>query len=193
MIAIGNFFVDPKNWMSALALLISFLSLLLSWRSGRRAHRALTISEGQEERRKPRLGIYLVRGYRRRGPKRQLFGFLVSVSNPTDTNNSIARAELQITYSLENGVKAVCRVQHADSLGGDASNDAAAAARIFSLPERIEAHQTLSGWFLFALDDSVIGERTVEGHSLILEDTHGISTDSGPMMVREWTHEGKEG
>jgi hypothetical protein len=183
---------DPKNWIAALALLISFLSLLLSWRSAKRADRALAISEGQEERRKPRLCIYLIRGYRRRAPRRQLFGFLVSVSNPTDTNNSIARAELQITYLLENEVKAACRIQHAGSLVEDASDNIAAAFHAFSLPERIDAHQTLSGWFVFGLDDSVIGDGTVEGHSLILEDTHGISADSGPLMVREWTHEANE-
>jgi len=64
-------------------------SLLISWRSGKRAARALAISESQEQRREPRLGTYLVRGYRRREANGQLFGFLVSITNPTDSNNSI--------------------------------------------------------------------------------------------------------
>jgi hypothetical protein len=183
---------DPKTCIAALALLVSFLSLFLSWRSGRRADRALVISEGQEQRRQPRLNIYLLRGYRRLAPKRQLFGFLVSVSNPTDANNSIARAELQITYLLENDVNVVSRVQHAQDLNDNKSSDTLGAATIFCLPARIDAHQTLSGWFLFALDDNVIGQGTVEAHCLILEDTHGISTDTGPIMVQEWTHDGKK-
>jgi hypothetical protein len=185
-------FADPKTSIAALALLVSFFSLLISWRSGKRAARALSISEGQEQRRQPRLGIYMVRGYRRRGSKRQLFGFLVSVTNPTDTNNSIARAELQITYLLEDDVNVVCRVSHAEGLDENALADPKGVANVFSLPAHIDAHQTLSGWFLFALDDSVIGKGTVDSHSLILEDTHGISTDTGPIMVREWSHEGKK-
>jgi hypothetical protein len=187
-----KFLTDPKTCISALALLISFFSMILSWLSGKRADRALAISEGQEKRRQPQLLVYLVKGYRRIEPKRQLFGFLVSVSNPTDINNSVARAELQITYLLENDVEAVCRIQHSQALGEHASGGTAEAATVLALPARIDAHQTMSGWLLFALDDKVIGERTVDGHRLILADTHGISTDTGPIMVREWTHESKK-
>ena len=188
-----NAFADLRTSIAALALVVSFFSLLISWRSGKRAARALSISESQEQRRQPRLGIYLVRGYRRRGANRQLFGFLVSVTNPTDSNNSIARAELQITYLLDHNVSVVGRVPHLEELGKDSLADATGVANVHSLPARIDAHQTLSGWFLFALDDRVIGDGTVDSHRLILEDTHGISTDTGPIMVREWGHEGKEG
>jgi hypothetical protein len=180
-------------WISALALVVSGFSAVLSWRSGKNAARALAISESQEKRRQPQLGIYLVNGYRRLVPKQQLFGFLVSVSNPTDINNSIARAELQITYLLENDVEAVCRIPHSPTLGENTSRDAMPAATVFSLPLHIDAHQTVSGWLLFALNNDVIGKGTIDGHSLILEDTHGISTNTDPIMVREWTDESKKG
>ena len=187
----NNLLADPTVWISALALLVSCGSALISWRSSKNAARALAISETQEKRRQPQLGIYLVNGYRRLVPKRQLFGFLVSVSNPTDINNSIARAELQITYLLENDVKAVCRIQHNPTLGENTARDAMPAT-VFSLPLHIDAHNTLSGWLLFALDNDVIREGTIDAHSLILEDTHGVSTNTGPIMVREWTDESKK-
>src|SRR5271165_2163770 len=108
-----NLLADPRVWISVLALLVSGCSAFFSWRAGRNAARALAISENQEKRRQPQLGIYLAaNGFRRLVPKRQLFGFIVSVSNPTDINNSVARAELQITYVMENDVTAVCRIQH---------------------------------------------------------------------------------
>jgi hypothetical protein len=151
----------------------------------------LSISEAQEKRRQPQLGIYLANGYRQLVPKRQLFGFLVSVSNPTDINNCIARAELQITYLLETDVKAVCRIQHNPTLRENTA-PGTIPATVFSLPVRIDAHQTVSGWFLFALDNDVIRNGTVDAHSLILEDTHGVSTNTDPIMVREWTDENKE-
>src|SRR5260370_32001668 len=103
----NDLLTDPRVWISGLALLVSGCSAFFSWPSGKNAARALAISESQEKRRQPQLGIYLFNGYRRLVPKRQIFGFLVSVSNPTDINNSIARAELQITYLLENDVNAV--------------------------------------------------------------------------------------
>jgi hypothetical protein len=182
---------DPRVWMSGLALMVSGCSAFFAWRSGKNAARALAISESQENRRKPKLGIYLVNGYRRLVPGRQLFGFLLSVSNPTDINNSIARAELQITYLLENDVKAICRIQHNCTLA-ESAESGAKSARVFSLPLRIDAHQTVSGWLLFALDNDVIRKGTIDAHRLILEDTHGVPMNTDPIMVREWTHESEE-
>jgi hypothetical protein len=182
-------FADPKTIIAALALIVSLISLAISWLSGNRASRALAISEEQENRRKPRFTVYVNKSRRRLTPHGQRFDFLLSVSNPTDTSNSIARAELQITYLLENDVKAVYRIQHDSDLSGQL--DSAEELRPFALPVRIEAHQTLSGWFLFSLDDVIKG--TVDSHSIILEDTHSISTDSGSIMVREWTHETQKG
>lgn len=180
---------DPKVWIPALALLVSLISVFLSWRSSRIARRALAISESQEKRRQPQLGIYLANGYRQHAPNGQLFCFSVSVTNPTDINNSIARAELQINYLLENDVKTTCRLQHNPAVGEVASRNAVEAATIFSLPMRIDAHQTVSGWFLFALDNQVIGKGSVDTHRLILEDTHGVSTSSDPIPVRQWMNE----
>jgi hypothetical protein len=182
---------DPRLWISGLALLVSACSAFFSWRSGKRAARALAITENQEKRRQPQLRIYLVNGYRRLVAKRQLFGFLVSVSNPTDINNSVARAELQISYLLENDVKTVYRIQHNSTLGENTASDSAPAT-LFSLPVRIDAHQTVSGWFLFALDNDVI-RGTIDAHRLILEDTHGVSTHTDPITMREWTDESKKG
>jgi hypothetical protein len=184
---------DPKTIIAALALIVSLCSLAVSGISGVRASRALEISERQEKRRQPSLGVYLARAYRRLMPGKQLFGFLVSVTNPTDINNSIARAELQITYLINNDVKAICRIPHNHELAGKDGAGEPQEAGVFAVPSRIDAHQTLIGWFLFALDNNVIGEGTVDSHRLLLEDTHDITTDSGPLMVREWTNETPKG
>src|SRR5438552_18278403 len=70
-----NFFNDPKLWIAFASLVVSICSAIYS---GRKSSRALAISESQERRRQPQLGIYLANAYRRITPKRQLFGFLVS-------------------------------------------------------------------------------------------------------------------
>jgi hypothetical protein len=180
--------IDSQTLLGSLALLISGLSLAVSWRSGKRAARALEISEAQEERKQPQLRIYLARGYRRYADTRQLFGFLVSVSNPTDSGNSIARAELQLTYVLRNDVRATCRIPHQAALA-NRDEESVRGQEVFALPTRIDPHQTVIGWFLFSLDDDLIGEGTIDAHKIVLEDSHDIETDSGAIMVREWTHE----
>jgi hypothetical protein len=131
--------------------------------------------------------VYLVNGYRRLVPARQLFGFLVSVSNPTDINNSVPRAELQVTY-LVGDVKATCRIQHNPELAVN-TVQSARPATVFTLPARVDAHQTITGWLLFTLDNDVIQKGTIDAHSLLLEDTHGVTTSTGPIMVKEWSDE----
>jgi hypothetical protein len=177
---------DPKFWISVSSAAIACWSAFNSWGSRRLAARALAIGESQEQRRHPHLGIYLSNGYRRYLPKRQLFGFLVSVSNPTDINNSVALAELQVTYVLDGNIKAVCRIPHRPEIAEGAE---AKGATVFSLPARIDAHQTVAGWFLFAVDHELIGGRTIDSHKIILEDSHGVSAQTEPIVVRDWTNE----
>lgn len=52
--------------------------------------------------------------------------------------------------------------------------------------------QTVSGWLIFALENDVIRDGTVDAHRLILEDTHGALTETDPIMVKEWTDENEE-
>lgn len=175
-------------WLSIAAIVISVVSVGISWWSSRTASRALAISEAQEERRKPQLGIYLANGFRRLLPERQVFGFLVTVSNPSDIDNSIARAELQISYSLSGEVRATRRIQH-DSTLEQRTSGSRSRTSVFSLPIDVDAHKSASGLLLFSLNNDAIRERTVDSHRLILEDTHGVLTTTEPIMVREWTDE----
>lgn len=184
---------DPKVWIPVLSLIVASWAAFNSWQSRRLATRALAISERQEERRQPRLGIYLTNGYRRYLLDKQLFGFLVSVSNPTDINNSIAQAELQITYVLERNIKAVSRLAHNPQLAEAVNGSQSKAANIFALPARVDAHQTTAGWLLFALDNAQIGERSIDSHRIILEDSHGIQADTEPILITDLANEDPEG
>jgi len=91
-------------------------------------------------------------------------------------------------------VSAVLRIQHNATLGADIGSNTvwAESASVLSLPLRIDAHQTVSGWLLFALENDAIHMGTVDAHSLVLEDTHGVSSAANSIMVREWTDESKK-
>jgi len=184
-------FDDPKLLISVIALAVSCISALISWRSGRNAARALAISESQEKRRQPMFDIHVKNTYRLRIPEQQVFAFHVAVSNPTDINNSIARAELQIAYVLEGDVEVICRVPNQPELHQHQLPNAELADAVL-LPARIDAHQTLLGLLFFAVSDGVIGRGTIDSHKLILEDTHGVTTATEPIPARGWEHEVKE-
>jgi len=186
-------FMDSKPWIAVLSLTVAIASAVVSWLSFRSSRRALAISERQEKRHEPSLGIYYAHGYRQVVPQRQLFGFFVSVSNPTDIDNSIVRAEIQITCLLQGGAKTILKLEHNPAVGQGTGTHGAGTAHVFSLPARIDAHQTLSGWLLYAVDNEVIREGTIDSHRLILEDTHGLSTSTDPIMARAWTDEIQKG
>ncbi|MGE5113052.1 MAG: hypothetical protein ACM3JB_19485 [Acidobacteriaceae bacterium] len=182
-----SFLADPKSLLAAGSLIVATASVVVSFFSFRNASRALAISQQQEMRRAPHLRVYFANAYRRlTRTNRQLFGFLVSVSNPTDIDNSIARAELRIACGLEGGVESVIKIQHNPAVATNAPQEQG--PHVFVLPARIGAHETISGWFVFSLDDEVIGDGNVDSHKLCLEDTHGLVTIT-ECMVRAWTDE----
>lgn len=185
-------FSDPKLWVSILAFLASGWSAFNSWQARRIAKKALAINESQEARRQPKLGIYRVDGYRRYLPDKQLFGFMVSVSNPTDINNAISQAELQVTYVLEKEIKAVWRVPHSPAVAAIAYDATGNTANVLTLPLRVDAHQTVAGWLVFSLDNSVLTGRTIDSHQIILEDSHSASTTTEAIAVREWKNESQK-
>jgi hypothetical protein len=186
MAQVKDFLTDPALWISSISLVVSISSAIFS---GLKSSRALAINEKQEKRRQPQLSTYFANGYRRLVPRGQVFAFQLSVSNPSDINNSVARAELQIEYEIEKGVTTFCRVQHNPDLG---KGNTPGSPTVFSIPLRIEAHGTVSGLFLFALDKDVIRAGTVNAHTLLLEDAHGVFTETNSIMVREWVDETQE-
>ena len=175
--------------MSVVSVAVAAFAALNSWRARLLATRALSISERQEGRRFPRLEIYLVDGYRRHLSRNLLFYFLVSVRNPTDTDNSVAQAELQVTYALDCNIEATRRISHNPDLTETVSGSNIQPANLFSLPARIDAHQTVAGWLVFSIDHESIKGRMIDSHRIILEDSHGISVETEPILVREWIDE----
>jgi hypothetical protein len=180
---ISSQFSDPKFWITAVSLAVACLAAYNSWQSRRIANRALSINEAQERRRQPQFDIYFHDGYRRYFPTHQLFGFLISVKNPSDINNSIAKAELQVTFVTTGEIRSTCRIPHKSDLAKHIDDP------VLVLPSRIDAHQTVRGWLLFTLPASVICNRTIDRHKIILEDSHGVSIEMEPINLREWSNE----
>jgi hypothetical protein len=174
------------------ALGISLYSAYSARRSRQISLRSLSLSEEQEKRRQPRFGIYLSDGYRRYLPDKQIFGFRVSVRNPTDSNNAISMAELRVTYLINEKVKATCRIPHDPSLSKIGNSTEKETGAAFLIPSRIDARQTAVGWMYFAFENSALGGKTIDSHTILLEDSHGICTESEPIAVKEWANEDAE-
>lgn len=168
--------------IALLALLIAVLSFIVSYK-------AFQLAQKQDERKRPLLVPSLLGGYVHfRGDKKvRVYAFLLSISNPSDSNNALANIELHITYRMPAQVQVTTRLLSSSSRG-----DAFAKLSEFSIlstPARLDAHQTLTGWAVFHVSEGILKDATVEGYTVALFDSHGIKSSVEAIMVQEYKDE----
>jgi hypothetical protein len=177
---------DPDRLIAIAALAASAISTYFARQAGRTARRALGISERDEQRRQPKLQLYLARSYVRSRDGSDLYCFLVSISNPTDIDNAVARSELRAALQGQDNREVVYRIAHNPELAEGGSAGEGLGNGALSIPLRIDAHQTVTGWLLFELkSDSAL----VNSLWIMLDDSHGVTTASEVISVGEWLNE----
>lgn len=169
--ALEGFSTDQVNAGVALvALLFSMVSLYFSWTQHR-------LAREQEARRKPDLIPDYREGYFTVDPatRARTFHVRLSVSNPTDTDNSVVRIELAIQYRLTDGPSLAVRLPQLDDTAGSG----------FIIPVRVAAHDAVAGWCRFRLDVGLIGRGAVDSYLVELTDSHGQVLTAQPLLLSE--------
>lgn len=163
----------------------AWMALLLSCLSFVTSRKALRIAEQQEARRKPSVVVYLQDGYVSVGAKlgSRAYGILVSLSNRSDSDNAIAQALLLLTYVKSNGTQLTLKVG-AEGEPPDAFADKS--ANHLRVPIRIDAHQTVSGWCFFAVEDAILEDSHIDRTQVVFVDTHGNESTVEPLIIREY-------
>ena len=181
--------MDESGWdLSMIAAVISavaaWVAVIFAYNGARTAKKSLDLSNQQETRRRPHFVPYMAEGYSRRTPDRRLYAVSLSLSNPTDSDNSIAKIELQVRYRTRDRIVMTIRLPHDETLheGFGRPN-----IQTFTVPFRVAAHDTTAGWVLFALPLSVIQDAEVDEYSVFLFDAHGIRAEIEPGILREIT------
>ena len=163
----------------------AWIALLLSIVNVRTSRKALRLSEQQEERRKPSLSVYLQEGFISPSESARVYAFLLSVSNRSDNNNSVAEASLRLTYSKSEVSELTVRFPaRAETPEPFRSNQGR-----MPIPTRVDAHQVVSGWYFFSVDNAIIENARVERVIVTLRDTHGNDVTFEPMLLREYSDE----
>ncbi len=160
-------------WM---ALLLSVLNVFTS-------RRALRISEQQEVRRKPSVVAYLQDGYVAVEPSSRVYAILISLSNRSDNNNAIAQAILLLTYVKTTGTQLTLKV---GTEGAPPKAFVDKSTSHLRVPIRIDAHQTVSGWCFFAVDDAILEGSQIHRTQVTFVDTYGNESTVEPLIIREY-------
>ena len=180
---------DPYLWVAVVSALGALVAAVFAWVSARAAKRSLELAEKQDQRRTPRLVLYLIDGYCQRIGSTRFLAFSVSVSNHSDIDNSVAQIELQVSYTTAAPTKGFCmavKVPHRSALADRIRHN----ATILSPPLRIDAHQTIAGWVLFEVGDVLIGNGKIDDYAILVSDSHGQACRVEQAIVRELADEG---
>ncbi len=135
---------------------------------------AFRLTRTQDERRRPQLVPALLNGYflpLQEGAGRG-YSFNLSISNRSEADN--ADIALLVTYKTA-GIPITAKISpHADSRPG-----------VLSIPQKISAHDTLSGWCRFRLDQGIARGNPIERYRPVFTDTHGREALLEPQILRE--------
>ena len=175
-------------WVAVLAAVASWVAALFAYLSARTSKRSLRLAELQEKKRQPKLVPYLSEAYYIPAPrdKDTLYAFSLTISNPSNIDNAIAFLELLVTYTIPADTKMTLRVAHDPTLSINFSDSKPIH---FSVPERIDAHQTIAGWAFFKIDKTLITDFDINSYKLIIIDSHDVENHLESILVRAFVDE----
>src|SRR5260370_42142936 len=172
-------------WVPIVSTVAAWCALLITWRNSRIASRSLKLAEMQEQRRRPNLTSYLADGYCKSKTGSRLFAFLVSLSNPSDINNSIVQVELAVAYTTAKGICMTVKIPHNAGL----VNQFDTQIKAIEPPVRIDAHQSIACAALFEIDNQLIQDGTIDIFTLLFQDSHGETLRLEKVILREVVNE----
>jgi hypothetical protein len=173
--------LDLTKTLAIAGFCISLASLYFTWQN-----RRLVLA--QERRRLPRLIPAFVDGYYRASEddRGRLYAFHVTLTNPTDSDNAIATAELSITYQTADRVQMTMKLRANEPAAKSFVRDQVEA---LAVPMAVSAHGAVAGWLRFHVPAAMLANRDIEAYRLTFTDTHGETANVVPILVREYRDE----
>jgi hypothetical protein len=173
--------LDLATLLAIGGAIASCVSIIIAFMSYRTARAALRLNERLAARKTPRLVLSLLDGHARQGQEHRTYSFLLSVSNTSDTDNSIARFDLRLEYRNARNFCAKADVAAssltAPTIGPDAKQ--------LVHPADVRAHQTIVGWVHFRIPNAMILDCHIDTYAIVTTDTHSDRTVIEATAVRD--------
>ncbi len=173
---------SAKDWTDVVVAVTAVAALIVALRSLGVSSRALRLSEKQEQRKQPRLVPKLLDShFENLTEGGRVYSFLLSVANPTDSDNAIAQIEMHLRYVIEGDVSMIVKLPTSPIGICDRANDHPR----LTTPSRIAAHDTASGWCDFVIKPGILSGRAIEGYQIVLTDSHQAERSIDALVVSE--------
>ncbi|HUU26225.1 MAG TPA: hypothetical protein VM123_00300 [archaeon] len=179
---------DTYFWVAVASAIAAWAAALFAYLAARISKRSLRLAELQENRRQPKLVPYLSEAYYKKfsHEKYTIYAFFLSISNPSDIDNSIAYLEFKVKCALSKNNKMAIKVTHNPKLSKNFGGDEVLPIYV---PARIDAHQTITGWVFFRINDAFIDNYDFDSYTIIIKDSQNALSHLEPIIVRELADE----
>jgi hypothetical protein len=177
--------MSDKDWTDNVAAVMAVAAVIISVGSLWVSSRALRLSEQQEKRKQPRIFPALLDShFENLTEGGRVYSFLLSVRNPTDSDNAIAQIEMHLRYLIDGYMSMTVKLPLSSGGIRAPMND----QRRLITPSRVAAHDTVSGWCDFIVKPGILSGRMIEGHQIVLTDSHQAETSVDALVVSEKRH-----
>ena len=174
-----------KSWTDIVVAGMAVAAFIVSVGSFKVSLQALRLSQRQDDRKQPKLSLSLLDSYFESLPETgRLYSFLLSLGNPTDSDNAVAQIEMHLSYVIEDNILMTVKLPPSLADFDSYTNNHPR----LRTPFRITAHDTASGWCNFLIAPGVLGGRRVESYQIVVTDSHLAETSVDAFVVSEKRH-----
>ena len=174
--------------LNYISIIVSLGSLVAAWvatviaiRNHGIAKESFRLVEEQAKGRSPLMIPYLINSEFMIIEAKRLYIFSISITNRSDTDNSITSIQMQINYHRPDQPVASILLNH-NSLLADKTS---CIRSPLTVPSIIISHNTISGSILFECDAETFDRIVVDSCELIITDSNGLINKLTPILISE--------
>jgi hypothetical protein len=169
--------------IALISLAIAFWSAKSARNSAKLSKRSHDLAELQDSRRSPKLTLRLSNAYWLAFENPRVIVMSITLSNPTDVDNSIASAELAVRYRMDDNQTVTARIAPLRAAPVSFAN----ATEVLAPPVTVPSHQSVAGLLMFELSTAMHVDWLMNNHpySLILLDGHDRTIEYPDIQVHD--------
>jgi hypothetical protein len=167
-----DWFKNSSNVIALASAVVAGASGLYAGSSAKSARKTYRLTLAQDARRDPNLIVYLSDARILTSHKGTKAEVSITITNPTDIDNSVTRAELQVTYRRSGGPATKINITSSSTVSILPSTEQA----VLDVPVGVPSHQAIAGQLTFLLPAMILHDCAIDNYSLSLHDTHQKET-----------------
>ncbi|MCP6727518.1 MAG: hypothetical protein KJI69_05920 [Patescibacteria group bacterium] len=176
--------IDMPLWITILSAATGWLAAAVSIYSAVSSSRSAKLSRLEAEHKHPHLATYISDAFvkHRTAEADRIFAYCLLVSNHSDTDNSLSRLALVVSYRRPDSGPYSAEYAYDQTLAPAFEH---MSLHALQLPSPIPAHQSISDWAFFKIKDVDFADAIIDSFTLRAYDTHSKTFELGSVVVRE--------